>query len=323
MADPTVGDVFDQLVMVNAKLDQIQTNTLPLAAGINQVKAAVQTGLQAAVDSIKILNTDVNKGFGATVEVLIAVAQINAETTKLIYHLTQQTDTMICNLEHITKNTCEILNQVTLQTPLQLGMSRDLELIRDIAQSAYPQAALDRQRREKLQGQMEACCPPPELSPPCRYEPCKAPPQAKEPMLPKLPPVEGKPTKEEQEKLAADVVRQLETHLPIRSFDEIKDKVKLSIAGQALNAEALAPYIAQGLFPIETKAELALKVSASVELARALVQGSIAASNNTQPQPVLTAFKQHLSDEPLAQGALGAQQGKGAIYGTVKLKGSK
>jgi len=142
MADPTVGDVFNQLVLVNGKLDNIDTNTFAQANAIN------------------ILDADVNKGFKATVDILKTVAQVEVETLKLIFHLTQQTDTMICALEHIAKNTCEILTQVTIQTGLQTRILDDADLLRAIAESAYPGAALEQQRLATLRSEIERCCPP-------------------------------------------------------------------------------------------------------------------------------------------------------------------
>jgi len=169
MADPTVGDVFNQLVLVNGKLDNIDTNTFGQANAIN------------------ILDADVNKGFKATVDILKTVAQVEVETLKLIFHLTQQTDTMICALEHIAKNTCEILTQVTIQTGLQTRILDDADLLRAIAESAYPGAALEQQRLATLRSEIERCCPPEDPRPACSYQPCFQPKPAPMPELPKIP----------------------------------------------------------------------------------------------------------------------------------------
>lgn len=168
MADPTVGDVFNQLVLVNGKLDAIDTNTFGQANAINN------------------LDGDVNKGFKATVDMLKVLAQIDIEAVKLLFHLTQQTDTMICALEHISKNTCEILNQATIQTQLQMRLRDDADALRDIAESAYPGAALERQRLAALRAEVERCCPPEQPKPPCNYEPCPAPRPVRMPDLPKI-----------------------------------------------------------------------------------------------------------------------------------------
>jgi hypothetical protein len=169
MADPTVADVFNQLVLVNGKLDQIDTNTFGQAAAINN------------------LDGDVNKGFKATVDALKTLALLDIEAIKLIFHLTQQTDTMICALEHISKNTCELVTQSTLQTQLQTRMRDDIEVMRLVAESGNPAAALELQRLAALRAQVEKCCPSERPPRACNYEPCPQPKRIGMPELPRIP----------------------------------------------------------------------------------------------------------------------------------------
>jgi hypothetical protein len=168
MADPTVGDVFNQLVLVNGKLDQIDTNTFGQANAVNN------------------LDGDVNKGFKATVDMLEIIALIDIEAVKLLFHLTQQTDTMICALEHISKNTCQILTQATIQTQLQTRLRDDADALRGIAESVYPGAVLEQRRLAELRAEIERCCPPEMPGPACTYEPCFQPKPAGMPDLPKI-----------------------------------------------------------------------------------------------------------------------------------------
>lgn len=165
MADPTVTDVFNQLVLVNGKLDQVEVNT----------------------SLISNLNNSINIGFKATVDALHLLALINAETAKLEFHQTQQLDTVICTLEHISKNTCEILTQVTVQTSLQRHLSADIAALRYIAESAEPAAALNAQRDADLTAKIERCCPPETERPACDYSPCDAPGPIDKPKLPNIP----------------------------------------------------------------------------------------------------------------------------------------
>ncbi len=164
MADPTITDVFNQLVDVNGKLAQVEVNT----------------------SMITNLNASINAGFAETVNALNTIALINIEAVKLLYHQTQQADTMICALEHISKNTCEILTQVTIQTQLQEHLRDDVDALRYIAESAHPEAALERQRHADLQAEIERCCPPDPPEPACEYEPCDQPEPVKEPDLPQI-----------------------------------------------------------------------------------------------------------------------------------------
>ena len=131
----SINDVFNELQAVNNTLGQIHADGIAETNATNQVKASVDT-----------VDADVKAGFAATVNGLNTIAKIDIEAVKLLFHLTQQADTMICALEHISKNTCEIFTQVTIQTQLQTRLRDDADALRDIAESAHPEAALERQR---------------------------------------------------------------------------------------------------------------------------------------------------------------------------------
>ena len=171
----SVTDVFNQLVTVNASLGQIH------ADGIAQTNATTQ--VKGSVDN---LDNDVRAGFAATVNALHTIALIDVEAVKLLFHLTQQADTMICALEHISQNTCGILTQATIQTGLQTSLRNDAAELREIAESAYPEAALARERLAALRAEVERCCPPDKPKPACSYEPCPHPQPAEQPHLPRI-----------------------------------------------------------------------------------------------------------------------------------------
>lgn len=172
MADPTVTDVFNQLVLVNSKLAQVEVNTSLMAN----------------------LNTSINTGFSATVgrlDNLITradiIALVNIEAVKLIWHQTQQMDTMICMLDQISRNTCAMLNELDTQTALQTSMASDLSILRHIAETSNPEAALALAREEELTAKIERCCPPDEPEPPCKFAPCPRPNPVDRPKLPDVP----------------------------------------------------------------------------------------------------------------------------------------
>lgn len=171
----SINDVFNELQAVNTTLGQIHADGVAEINATNQVQASVDT-----------LDADVKAGFAATVNALNTIAQINIEAVKLIFHQTQQSDTMICALEQISKNTCEILTQVTIQTELQTRLRDDVDALRYIAESAHPEAALERKRLAELQAEIERCCPPDPPAPACKYEPCDRPEPAEEPELPDI-----------------------------------------------------------------------------------------------------------------------------------------
>jgi len=179
----SINDVFNQLVTVNATLSAIGTGINAGTTATNSVKASVDQ-----------LDTDLKAGFfqttnalNAAVGALNSIAAIDVEGVKLLFHLTRQTDTMICALEHISQNTCAILTQTTIQTELQKKIRDDADGLLSIAESTYPAAALERGRLAALQAEIWKCCPPEPIPPACTYAPCPKPEPIGEPKLPQLP----------------------------------------------------------------------------------------------------------------------------------------
>lgn len=170
----SINDVFNELQAVNGNLGLIH------ADGIAQTNAS-----NTINNSVNVLDGDVKAGFAATVNALQVIATIDIAAVKLLFHLTQQTDTMICALEHMSQNTCGILTQATIQTRLQQSMADDLHSASEILKLAYPAAALELDALAKLRAEVERCCPPKEQPPACTYEPCRAPRPVEMPDLPK------------------------------------------------------------------------------------------------------------------------------------------
>lgn len=104
---------------------------------------------------------------------LVALGQY---TNQALYQNDQQNDTIICILEHISQNTCSLLNQSVIQTALQTEMESDIDGLESMFASANPAAALEQKRLHEMEEQIEKCCPPKKPEPPCTYRPCSAPP---------------------------------------------------------------------------------------------------------------------------------------------------
>jgi hypothetical protein len=174
---PSISDVYNQLVTANATLDELHTDL-----------GAEKTAIDQVATSVTKLDTDVITGFQTTATDLATLIQLNAESVSLLYHLTQQADTMICALENISRNTCNILNEATQQTRLQARIRDDADVLRDIIESANPAAALARNRLAELHAEVEKCCPHPTPPPACTYQPCPKPEPAPAPQPPPQPP---------------------------------------------------------------------------------------------------------------------------------------
>lgn len=133
---PSVNDVYNQLLAAN-------TNLTALINAVNNLTSAVVT--------------------------------IGNYTNQALYQNDQQNVTIICALEHISKNTCALLNESVVQTTLQTTMEADLDGLEQMFATANPGAALEAERLAALKAQVEQCCPPKKPTPPCDYKPCTAP----------------------------------------------------------------------------------------------------------------------------------------------------
>jgi len=166
---------------------------MPNASDINNsikdVRAMVETKGNEANTRLDAVNNNLNQILSAVKNVETAVKDVNAtlktgfdQVVKLLeyadlalYQNDLQNDTIICELEKIARNTCEILNEEHLQTGLQTNMNRNIALLVAIAAASHAEAALALQREQSLKDQIEKCCPPAPPEPVCRYTPCPTP----------------------------------------------------------------------------------------------------------------------------------------------------
>jgi hypothetical protein len=154
---PSVNDVYNQLLQANSNLTSL----------INAVN-----NVQTAVDAVQTTVTQVNSTLSTGLGELVTIGNY---TNQALYQNDQQNDTIICILEHISKNTCALLNQAAIQTALQTAMASDIAGLEQMFASVNPGAALDIERLAALKAQIEQCCPPKKAVPPCDYAPCPAP----------------------------------------------------------------------------------------------------------------------------------------------------
>jgi molybdenum cofactor biosynthesis enzyme MoaA len=169
----SVQDVFDQLVAVNTNLVNLHND---IVAEIGATQAVQQAVIQ--VDSTLVT------GFTVLAQDMAVIAQLEEQEIQLLAHLSHQTDTEICELEHISRNTCSLLNESHEQTRL-LGLSATaMSALEQMYETVHADAALTRSRLEALQARIQECCPPPVEDPPCRFEPCPSPKPIDEGKLP-------------------------------------------------------------------------------------------------------------------------------------------
>ena len=146
----TLNDAYNQLVEANAQLTTLRSD-------------------------VQEVNTSVQAGTAATEAGFAQLANLVQFTNQLLAYEIEQNQTIICNLEKIAKQTCELVNQAVLQTAAQEAMRGDLANLEHLYELSNPAAAVEQHRLAALNRKIEACCPPPVAPPPCHYEPCKSP----------------------------------------------------------------------------------------------------------------------------------------------------
>jgi hypothetical protein len=159
----SANDFYNELKGANARLDDVK--------GKLDVLKAATDAVHSAVDHV---NKTLQWGFGQ----LIVIGDY---TNLALAHNAEQNDTIICILEHISKNTCALLNEAHTQTGLQTSIRDSAAVLADLYAATHAKAALARERLGALRKQIEECCPPKPEPPPCRYEPCPAPAPLREP----------------------------------------------------------------------------------------------------------------------------------------------
>lgn len=161
----TLNDAYNQLVAANAQLTTIHSDL-----------QTVNTSLQDVDTSVQATTTAVDTGFAA-------LNSLVGFTNQLLTYEIAQNDTIICNLAKIAQQTCELVNQATLQTAAREAMREDLHDLKQLFELANPAAAVEQHRLEELESRIAKCCPPKVPAAPCVYQPCPAP--AKPPTPPR------------------------------------------------------------------------------------------------------------------------------------------
>lgn len=162
-------DILDSINGANTRLDNVNTKLDTVNSTLNDVKA----GVLAVNTSIQNVQKLLQWGFSQ----LISLGQY---TNQALFQNDKQNDTMICILEHISQNTCAILNEAHVQTRVQTSIEENTDTLADLYAATHAEAEMVRRREDELRRQIEECCPPklPPLA--CDYKPCSAPEQWRE-----------------------------------------------------------------------------------------------------------------------------------------------
>jgi ABC-type transporter Mla subunit MlaD len=159
-----LGHVLDALGHPTHKLDTSNDRLQKLDQNTDQVESLLQD-VRTAVQQV---NGTLQTGFSQLIT-------IGNYTNQALEHNAKQNDTIICILEHISKNTCDLVTESHKQTALQTAMKESQRKLADLFAATHAAAALQWEKDEALRKQIEECCPPPRPEPACRYEKCPAP----------------------------------------------------------------------------------------------------------------------------------------------------
>lgn len=175
---PTINEVWEQAQQINANLVTIHNDLTGLSncCGVtNQRLTTLIPRVEETNDWLEEIRQLVNDGFAAMSSGFAGVLARQDITNALLHYQIEQNNTIICALEHISKNTCELLNHASRQTALQERIAADTAAQRHMFATAHPDAALALARETEMRREIEACCPPKPPTPPCALEPCERP----------------------------------------------------------------------------------------------------------------------------------------------------
>lgn len=154
---PSLGDFYDRLGQVNDHVADMDTELTTVDTHIQQTNSQLGTieGTLTSIDG--------------------DVQQMSQSMATLLNHVIAQNDTIICILEHISRNTCTLVNAAALELRALESVELSARELDSMAKTAHPDAALVLAREEAARLELEKCCPPKVHEVPCHYQPCEKP----------------------------------------------------------------------------------------------------------------------------------------------------
>jgi hypothetical protein len=200
---PTINEVWEQAQQINANLVTLHNDLTSLnncCSTTNQHLNALISRVEETNDWLEEVRQLVNDGFAA---MAAGFASVNArqDITNILLRLQiEQNKTMICIMEYISRNSCELLNHSERQTAFQEKIAGYIFAVRHMFATSNPEAALTFDREEEQRQRIEECCPPEPEELPCTYESCPKPEEVREQTPPLYAGFEARATKVKRHK---------------------------------------------------------------------------------------------------------------------------
>ena len=171
---PSSNDFMNKLIDIQNALNTVNATLNTKLTDLKNATDAVRASTDQVRTAVQHVDNTLNVG-------LSSLINIGNYTNQALFENARQNDTIICILEHISRNTCAILTEAHLQTGLQKSMEKSTSLLAELYATTHADAMLAHEKMAGLKAQIEECCPPKPIPPACVYEPCKAPPPLPEP----------------------------------------------------------------------------------------------------------------------------------------------
>jgi hypothetical protein len=180
---PTINEVWEQALQINANLATIHDDLSDLGECCEVTNTRINNLINRTDETndwLEELRHIINHGFTTLSAGVSGVHARQDLTNRLLMFQVQQQATIICVLEKISENTCNLLNESGQQTDFQETLVDLTEGVNHMFATTNPDAALTYRRALEERQRVEACCPTEQPEPDCYYEPCE------EPVIPKV-----------------------------------------------------------------------------------------------------------------------------------------
>lgn len=182
---PTVQDVYDQLVTLNAQVTGLHNDAVGLATtttsvgdGVTAVEVsveAVRTAVRSTDAAVRGVDQTLEDGFTVLTEGIAVLAGLGAQQIRVLNHVSQQQDAVLCFLDQLARITCVLLNESHDQTTLLRAALDRVDSLTTMYETDHPGAALSVLRQQQVKTELERCCPPKVEPPVCDYQGCPLP----------------------------------------------------------------------------------------------------------------------------------------------------